>query len=397
MYVLSAADAIAPAWQRTREVLFAPRSFRTFLKLSAVAALAELSNGFNLRFNSTHLPHGLSGAAAAIMTAVLSALLLFAAIGFIIALIIFYCGSRMQLVMVDVVAARQTVIAPLWAKYGRSVWGWIGLKVLTFVLFIAGMAVLLLPVALYIGFHVGFHHQSSHGIGAFAGGVSGKLLLIVIGLVLAFLLVIVLFIAAIYLLNDLVVPSIALENVTAREAVRRVFALCRHEPGQLTLYLLLRIVLGIALGIGSLVAILLAMFLAALPLGAVGVPLFLALHKGGGGAIVGLVVAAIVGGVLFLAWMLLVYVCVMGFVGTFFRSYALYFLGGRYPLLGNLLDSTTWPPPYAYAASAPAPTFVTPAATPTAPLQFETAQYTTPAETPATPTHDALPPDEPEV
>jgi hypothetical protein len=45
----------------------------------------------------------------------------------------------------------------------------------------------------------------------------------------------------------------------------------------------------------------------------------------------------------------------MGSLLTFFQAYALYFLGGRYPLLGDLLDRSTPPPAYAYAASFPPP------------------------------------------
>jgi hypothetical protein len=45
----------------------------------------------------------------------------------------------------------------------------------------------------------------------------------------------------------------------------------------------------------------------------------------------------------------------MGSLLTFFQAYALYFLGGRYPILGDLLDRSTPPPAYAYAASFPLP------------------------------------------
>jgi hypothetical protein len=43
----------------------------------------------------------------------------------------------------------------------------------------------------------------------------------------------------------------------------------------------------------------------------------------------------------------------MGSLITFFQAYALYFLGGRYPLLGDLLDRSTPPPAYAFAAAFP--------------------------------------------
>jgi hypothetical protein len=43
---------------------------------------------------------------------------------------------------------------------------------------------------------------------------------------------------------------------------------------------------------------------------------------------------------------------------TFMESYALYFLGGRYPMLGYLLDRSTPPPPvYSYS---PPPSYYAP-------------------------------------
>jgi len=53
----------------------------------------------------------------------------------------------------------------------------------------------------------------------------------------------------------------------------------------------------------------------------------------------------------------------IGTVVTFLESYALYFLGGRYPMLGDLLDRST-PPPPAIPYPPPPPGYYTPYVTP---------------------------------
>ena len=66
-----------------------------------------------------------------------------------------------------------------------------------------------------------------------------------------------------------------------------------------------------------------------------------------------LIGCAIFGALVFLCWAVCVVIAFMGTLLTFFQAYALYFLGGRYPLLGDLLDRSTPPPAYAYATQPP--------------------------------------------
>ena len=61
------------------------------------------------------------------------------------------------------------------------------------------------------------------------------------------------------------------------------------------------------------------------------------------------ILAAIVGGIVLLVWMACVCIGLVGTVFVFTQSYALYFLGGRYPLLGNIIE----PPPFPYPTPPP--------------------------------------------
>jgi hypothetical protein len=157
------------------------------------------------------------------------------------------------------------------------------------------------------------------------------------------------------LLGDFILPSLALEGTTLAEAFRRMGQLIRQEPGEFFLYALLKTVLGGAAYLGVIIAfeivlliVVLILFLAAALIG------FL-LHLAGVPPIVLTflrIFLLFAFEIFFIGYALLL---AIGPVLTFLDAYALYFLGGRYPMLGDLLDRSTPPPAYAYAAAFPYP------------------------------------------
>jgi hypothetical protein len=156
-------------------------------------------------------------------------------------------------------------------------------------------------------------------------------------------------ISAIYLLvRDLALPYIGLENRSLSDSLGRVRTMISFEPGQIVLYVFLRMVLGFVFGMAAEIAAFLILGLSLIPPGIIAVILWLALHKAGPAGYVLLIGLAIVGGILFFCWAACVLICLLGSVMVFSQAYALYFLGGRYPLLGELLDRSTPPPDYAY-------------------------------------------------
>jgi hypothetical protein len=348
MRPLSATEAIGPAIERTRDLLTRPFRWRTFLKIAAVAFFAELG-GSGLNFNTPG--RGLHGIAPGVLATIVAFAVIFGVIVFVVGLILLYLGSRLQLVLVDLVATRQTWVAPSWRKFSSTVWRWIGLKLLFWLCLVGFFMALASPVVIFFV----LHHRGTSGIGAFAGGFTGLHLSIILLIVAAAIIVILAATAAYLLLRDFVLPSFALEDVSISEGLRRMRSLLAAEPGQVALFLLLKFILLIVFGIAGEILIFFTLLISAIPFGLIGGGLWYALHNTGSAGTVVLVACAVVGGIIFFCWAVCLVIAVLGSVYVFSQSYALYFLGGRYPLLGDLLDRSTPPPAFAYATPYPYP------------------------------------------
>jgi hypothetical protein len=332
---------------RTRDLMGRPFRLRTFLKIAAVAFFAEMGGGLNLNLGrgSSNSLHQLPPAFLAFVVAFA---VLLGLVSLVIGLILFYVGSRLQLVLLELVATRFTFVGPLWSKYGSRTWRWIGLRLLLLLCFLIVLLPFIVAAVLYF-----FHH--AHGAGALgvAGFFSG-LHIAQILLFIAAVLLVLLIVSAIYMLvRDLALPFLALEDLSISQSLSRLRALIAAEPGQVILYVFLRLVLGIVFGIVAEIAVVLVLLVSLIPPGIVGVILWFSLHHAGTAGTVLLIACAILGGLIFLGWAVCVVLAFMGTLLTFFQAYALYFLGGRYPILGDLLDRSTPPPAYAYAFPPP--------------------------------------------
>jgi hypothetical protein len=332
---------------RTRDLMGRPFRLRTFLKIAAVAFFAEMGGGLNLNLGrgSSNSLHQLPPAFLAFVVAFA---VLLGLVSLVIGLILFYVGSRLQLVLLELVATRFTFVGPLWSKYGSRTWRWIGLRLLLLLCFLIVLLPFIVAAVLYF-----FHH--AHGAGALgvAGFFSG-LHIAQILLFIAAVLLVLLIVSAIYMLvRDLALPFLALEDLSISQSLARLRALIAAEPGQVILYVFLRLVLGIVFGIVAEIAVVLVLLVSLIPPGIVGVILWFSLHHAGTAGTVLLIACAILGGLIFLGWAVCVVLAFMGTLLTFFQAYALYFLGGRYPILGDLLDRSTPPPAYAYAFPPP--------------------------------------------
>ncbi|QEE27605.1 hypothetical protein FTW19_06075 [Terriglobus albidus] len=328
MNTLSASECIGPAWERTKQILFERRKLGLYFKLTLCAVLAEagsllsLPNFAGLRSGAAHP----IAAKSALAMAAVSGILIF--VVFIFTTILFLVGSRMQLVMVDVVATRQIEILPLWRKHGAPVWRWMALKLLPSLLFYVLVVIATL--------------RYTRGITArLRSTVPGQLPPGFFPAFLQFFLVISfvsLCVFAIYwLLRDFVMPFIALENASLATALERGMAVVRDEPGQVVLYMLLRVALFIVFAIGGYIVYVVAALLGLVPIGLLGAVFYLLAHKSPlAGVLMG--IGSLIGLCVLLVWILFVMVLVAGFICTFFQAYALYFLGGRYPLLGEILE-----------------------------------------------------------
>jgi hypothetical protein len=356
MLPLSAIDAIGPAWSHTSRLLWHPRNWRLMLKIGAVAFFAQLGGA---NFNS-HIPNSFGShdgsvwhpAAIAVMVSVI----IFAAIiALLVGLALFYLGSRLQFVLFEIVLRSDTTVAPIWRRYGAATWRWIGLKILFFITCFAICAPFLIPVIVAFLHNMTANAQdgSIHNPLAFAGTI-----LAFVGSII----VIAIFVAVLYsLLHDFGLPSMALESTTMGETIRRIWNMLIAEPLQVLLYLVMRFVLGF---VGSLVAGIILVFgilIACIPFGGLAVVDYFALHGAGTGGHILMVLIWVLLGLMFFALFFVAEIIVLGYLYTFIQAYALYFLGGRYPLMGQYL-APFWP--QTHLAVPPPPVYQPPPAPP---------------------------------
>lgn len=249
---------------------------------------------------------------------------------------IFWLCSKLQFAFLDVVLNRSQFITPSWRQSQEPAGRWTRAKML------AGTALAVVLGALFWGVmaHVLGAIQSSAGKAA--GGV-GDVLGMMASIVLIYGLLGLCFLV-LSLVNDFIVPPMLLDNATVHQAWQGVPELVRREPGQVALYALLKGVLGFVGQMAFNIAFEVALYILMLVLGAIGAAIVVALHALGvptaALSVISITVAGIVGFALF------IYVMPFsaGIVMTFLESYKLYFLGGRYPHLGDLLDRSTPPP-----------------------------------------------------
>ena len=300
MRPLSATDAIGPAWEHTRRLLWDKRDWRLLLKIGAVAVFAQLGganfNGGSLNNLANSHSHGGSFPHPAFIAAMVSIIIFAVILGLLISLGFFYLGSRLQFVLFEVVLRSDTTVGPIWRRYGAATWRWIGLKILFFIACFVVCAPILIPliIALVHGVIANTQNGTLQNPGAFIGSI------------LAF-----------------------------------AGAICADFV----------LVFGI--------------LIACIPFGIVGVLDYFVLHNLGTGGHIVMVLIWVLLGLLFAALIIIAAIIVVGYLYTFIQAYALYFLGGRYPLLGQYL-APYWPathlpvpPPPAYE---PPPTPPTPPA-----------------------------------
>jgi hypothetical protein len=333
MRPLSASECITPAIERTKSLLFRPFQWRLFLKLTAVAFFAEIGGG-GLSFNSPGHQSGIPGISPAAQAMVIAVLFGIVVVGLVIGLILLYLGSRLQLVLLEVVVTRQTFIGPIWRRYTRLTWRWLGLKILLFLVLALVLVVMLLPVILSMVKNMPSGTQTP------SAAFFSHILLFIGAIFLAILVLLALY----FLVRDFALPFLALEDLSITETLGRLRVLIAAAPGEIALYLLLRFLLGLVAAIGAEMIILLVLLVSLIPFGIVGGVLWLTLHHAGAAGTAALIAAAIVGGLVLALWMACVCIGLLGTVFVFTQSYAVYFLGGRYPLLGNILEPPLPPP-----------------------------------------------------
>jgi hypothetical protein len=342
MQILSALDAISPAIARTKLVLFTPfRKGRTW-KLAATGYVTLMGTFFlpyfllGFFFIPMARQAGGSSGVAILVSACSAATLIY--------VVVFYLCSRLRFAFFDVVLNRGEFVAPAWRKYGPQSFKWTAFKV---VLGTLSMAVVAVPLAAWVRHMIPIFTAMQVKPGQ-QQDTSPEVMAAIFTMYGAFFLmyfVVGLFWFVSSLLSDFIVPSLALEDTTLGEAFRRLGKLIRREPGQFTLYAAMKLVLALVGYMAQMLAFYIVFFVVVVILGLVGIMFGYMLHALGVSTtaltVLGICVAVPVYFFLFFYVMFMA----IGTVMTFLEAYTLYFLGGRYPMLGELLDGSTPPRP----------------------------------------------------
>ncbi len=328
MTVYSAGEAIGPAWERTKSILFHDRRWPRIFKICFVALASQLG-GFNGNFNS----RGGNAQLPAALRSMLAALgAFFALISVAIGLGLLYVGARLQFVLFDIVLLRDDRVAPAWRRHGSHTWRWLGIKV------VFGLCLALLLSPLLIPAIVGFVHLFQSGAFRGTGQHVGLAVFRIAFLFIAEAVVVgILFLVLFRVFTTLALPGVALEDLSFANTYQRVWLLVRADPRGVLVYALLMPVLIFGLSLVLMVSWFVALAVPAIPIGLAGWALWAALH----GTTSGMFALGTMGALAAVAlaiWALVIYLVTAGTLVTFYQSWGMYFVGGRYPLLGQYLE-----------------------------------------------------------
>ena len=333
MRAISAVDSVSLAFQRTRDFLFRPFSWGTYLKLGLVAIITE---GAGRSFNSSshnnhpsgHGPMNLSPfdlqpvQVAAIVAAVLLA--------FVLSAFVFYLITRLRFAFFHCLIHNTKEIGPGWRFYGSQAMRFFWLNAVVGICFLVVIAAIAIP---FVAGFVRLFHETPPG----SHPDFGLLLTLILPLIPIFLLLVLAGVLADLILRDWMLPHYALDDATAGEAWAHVWARIMAEKKEFFVYALLRVVLPfIAMVVLFMLLIIPGLALAG-SLAAVEFGLHSAFADATGGAAVAGKLLQVFFCILAFGFLLLASICLGGPVSTGVREYALTFYGGRYQALGDTL------------------------------------------------------------
>jgi len=341
---ISAAESISPAFQRAKQQLFHPFRFGQWARLAFVGFLAgEMgSGGCNPSFNvpwpnhqsgSQHLlATGWSPQLANHPAIIVVLFVLFGAVTLGVGTLFVYINSVMRFVLFDSVVTGECHVRKNWVlrrPHGRRLFWW----QLLFSLATMATIVIVIGVPLAIAWGLGlFHNPSQHILPLVLGGTLLFLVFLVLIVVLAVIQV---------MTKDFVVPQMALEEITAMDAWRRLWPLLKAEKGGYAGYIGMKIILSIAAGIVLGIITIVALLVLLIPVGGAGAVAVLAGKAAGltwsAFTITLVVIAACLALAVFVFLAALISVPAI----VFFPAYSIYFFAARYAPLSELL----WPRP----------------------------------------------------
>lgn len=336
MRALSAAEAISPAINRTREFLFAP-PFRwaTFLKLCLVAAITEgLGTNLQSNANKNHGPSDAGPMISHLSPPIIAAAVAMSLLLLVVILLIFYVMTRLRFAYFHCLATNTRLIKPGWNFYRPQANRFFRMNVWVGLCFVLMAGLVVSP------FVPGFI-RLFRGIQEGRGPDVSLILSLALPLIPIIILMVAAGIALDIILRDWMLPHYALENATAGEAWSAVWERVLSEKGSFLAYAILRIVLPI-IGFVGIVMVLLVpgLVLVGSVAGAeYGVHSAFA-HATGASVAIGAMLEVFIGAVA-LGFALVIGISIGGPVSTGIREYALVFYGSRYQKLGEMMFPST--------------------------------------------------------
>jgi hypothetical protein len=333
MRAISAVDAVSLAIQRTREFLFRPFKWRTFLKLGLVAIVTE-GLGSNMHSSSHTNPssgHGpMINSPSDIRPEWIVAIVAAVLLAIVVSIVIFYLGTRLRFAFFHCLIHNTKEIRPGWWLYGTQAmrFFWLNLAVGFCFLLLVGLA----AIPFVAGFVRLYHETQQNGHPDI-----GLVLALLLPLIPIILLLALAGVVADLILRDCMLPHFALEDATAGEAWSEVWARIKAEKRQFLAYALLRVVLPTIAMVGLFIVLIVPGLALAGAYGAFEYGLHSAFADATGSAAVAGFLLQVFFGVVAFGFALLVSICLGGPLSTGVREYALIFYGGRYRALGDIL------------------------------------------------------------
>ena len=248
----------------------------------------------------------------------------------VLVIVFTYISSRMRFVLFDSIVDGECRIRDSWSRRGTPAFRYFLFQIAVALAAFASLGVLIGVPAL-LGFGMGlFENPRQHILALVLGGL-------IVGLL--FLTWLIAFILLQVLTKDFIVPQMALDDVTATEAWRRLWNMMSAEKIGYAGYLGLKVALSLAAGIVLGIVTLLAVLVILIPVGGFGVITVL------GGRAAGLTwnpftiaIAIVVGAIVVLALILITSLISVPAI-VFFPAYSIYFFAGRFPRLHTLLNT----------------------------------------------------------
>lgn len=348
---ISAVDAVAPAWDRMRQLLFGPVRLGLWLRLFLIGLLTgELSTGGggNWLQSVFQLP-GIMNRASAHRHFVpmpwgsmpwsrlpvgrlgfwLPLLLIALLFVVVIVLLVMYLGSVLRFVLLETIINGQVRLRQSFRRW-RPLAASLFLLRLWLTLILWALFVPLVAVPLLRLWRVGFRFEALRSM------------LPLLAVVVALVVLLSLLSAVVWLfIKDFAVPLMALEDLSAGQACLRVWQMLRAEPGAYAGYVGMKIVLAIAAGMIAGIAVFLLIVLLLIPIVLLIVFGVVGTSTAGHALAFALAIAL---GVLLIIVAIVVSSAIGVAVMVFFQAYTVRFFAGHYEPLAALLFPQAPPP-----------------------------------------------------